>query len=1012
MRGKFLLLLTGSILFFTLHGKSQRQIANPVAERWVDSVYQSLSEEQRIGQLFMVAAYSNRNQEHEKELQELIESYNIGGLIFFQGGPLRQAHMQNRLQSQAQTPLLIGMDAEWGLAMRLDSTLKYPRQMTLGATHNDSLIYQMGKDIGNQCKRMGVHINFAPVVDVNNNPQNPVINNRSFGENKHLVTTQSLAYMQGMQSQGILACAKHFPGHGDTNSDSHKTLPTVKQSKERIDSLELFPFQRLIDSGVASIMVAHLSIPSLEPDLTVPSTLSKNIVTGLLKEKMQFDGLIFTDALNMRGVTLNHKPGEIEAEAILAGNDVLLFSTDVPKAVKRIKHYIKNGEIPESRIEESCKKILRAKYQVGLAKPKARFVDVHGLHNQLTPISYDLTRRELLKQSLTLVQNKEDLIPFQRLDTLSFASVAFGTAHTIHFQDVLGRYIDMPHFVASAYTTDSLMAKLKQYDIVFAAFSDTHNAPSSNYGVAKGHIHFIEQLGKHVDVAATFFANPYCLEQVKSPESLQSIVIAYQDDNDTQSYAAQALFGALPFRGALPVSGSALFPQGTSLQTTPINRLRYALPEEVGISSKGLEKIDSLMFEAITQKATPGAQIVIARNGSVIYRKAFGHYTYLQQKPVTLHSIYDIASVTKIVATVPGIMHFYEQGKIDLNAPLSNYLTRLDTTNKKNITIKDILAHQSGLTPWIPFYLQTLTGFYPKQGIANNQFSEEFPYKVGKHLYLARNYRFVDNLFYAAQRAGVNTQVARDLYIRDWMRDTIYGLIDGSELLKDNRYRYSDLGFYYFSQALEKISNQPLENFVQEQFYAPLGANRTGYLPLKRFESNEIVPTENDQLFRKQLLQGYVHDPGAAMLGGVCGHAGIFSTADDLAKIMQMYLSGGKYGGNTYFKPATIRHFTTAPYLENNNRRGLGFDKPQMNYNKVGPTCQCISGKSYGHSGFTGTLVWADPEEQIVYIFLSNRIHPDQDNTQLIKMNTRTEIQEAIYNAIIDRYGKVPQSTK
>lgn len=1012
MRGKIFLLLVGGLLLFTTKGQGQDKNNSRLAEQWVDSVYQSLTEEQRIGQLFMVAAYSNRNQEHEEELRELIEEYNIGGLIFFQGGPLRQAYMQNRLQSQAQTPLLIGMDAEWGLAMRLDSTLKYPRQMTLGATHNNALIHQMGRDIGGQCKRMGVHINFAPVADVNNNPQNPVINSRSFGENKQLVAEQSLAYMQGMQSQGILACAKHFPGHGDTNSDSHKTLPTVKQSKERIQNLELFPFQRLIDSGVASIMVAHLSIPSLEPDLTVPSTLSKNIVTGLLKEKMNFNGLIFTDALNMRGVTLNHKPGEIEAEAILAGNDVLLFPTNVPKAVKRIKHYVKQGEIPTSRIEESCKKILRAKYQAGLAEKDAWRVNTENLYNELTPLSHDLTRRELLKQSLTLVQNKEARIPFKSLDTLSFASVVFGSSHSIVFQDVLSRYIDMPHFVANSYSADSLMQILKQYDVVFAAFSNTHNAPSTNYGVAKGHIHFIEKLGKHTHVAATFFANPYCLEQVKSPEALQSIVIAYQDDDDTQSYAAQALFGALPFQGTLPVSASALFPQGTSIQTKSINRLRYAIPEEVGLSSDKLEKIDSIMLRAITEKATPGGQILVARNGAVVYRKAFGHYTYLQQKPITLKSIYDIASVTKIVATVPGIMHFYENGEIDLNAPLSNYLSRLDTTNKSEIVVKDILAHQSGLTPWIPFYLQTLTGFYPKQGIANNHFSEEFPYKVGKHLYLARNYRFVDNLFYATEQQGVHTQVAHDLYIRDWMKDTIFRLIDASDLLKDKRYRYSDLGFYYFSQVLEQMSHEPLEQFTHEQFYAPLGANRTGYLPLTHFSKNEIVPTENDQLFRKQLIQGHVHDPGAAMLGGVCGHAGVFSTADDLAKMLQMYLNGGNYGGKRYFEPKTIAYFTTAPFLDNNNRRGLGFDKPQMNYDKVGPTCQCVSGKSFGHSGFTGTLVWVDPEEQIVYIFLSNRIHPDQDNTRLIKMNTRTEIQEAIYNSIINRYGKIPKSHK
>lgn len=1003
-----LLLITGVFCGHT-HSLAQPLTSQPT-NTWVDSVYNSLSLEQRIAQLFMVAAYSNRGAEHEKKLHDLIKKYNIGGLIYFQGGPLRQAYMQNRLQKSAKTPLLIGMDLEWGLAMRLDSTLKYPRQMTLGATQNDSLIEQMGRDIGAQCQRMGVHINFAPVVDVNNNPHNPVINSRSFGENKEWVSHQAEAYMRGMQNQGILACAKHFPGHGDTNSDSHKTLPTIKQSKQRIDTLELYPFRHLINKGVASIMVAHLSIPSLEPDLTVPASLSKKIVTDILKDELHFSGLIFTDALNMRGVTLNHKPGDIEVEALQAGNDVMLFSTDVPKAIHRIKKLVKQGVISEERIAESCKKILQAKYQVGLADPQTKYVKTENLYNDLNQLEYDLTRRELLKEGITLVQNKDSLLPFSRLDTLTFASVCFGESHTTKFQEILGRYIDMPHFIANSFSQDSLHQLLKNYDIVLASFTHTNNRPSANYGIPQGHIQFLENLGKDTKVIPTFFANPYCLEKVKRPENFASIIIGFQDDEQTQSYAAQAIFGAIPFSGILPVTASPLFQQGTGIKTKAIHRLRYALPEEVGVSGKKLLQIDSLVHAAIQERATPGCQVLVARKGAVIYRKAFGHYTYLRQQPVTQKSIYDIASITKIVATLPGILKYYELGKIDLNAPLSTYLTRLDTTNKKDIRIVDILTHQARLTPWIPFYLHTLTGFYPKQGIANNRFSEAYPYKIGKHLFIARNYRFIDNLFYATPQADANTIVAKDLFIKDYFKDTLYGMIDNSDLLDKKQYRYSDLGFYYFFQLLEQLSQQPLEFYVQEQLYLPIGANRTGYLPLQRFEKTEIVPTENDQLFRKQLLQGHVHDPGAAMIGGVCGHAGVFSTADDLAKIMQLYLNKGTYGGREYFQPSTLNSFTQAPFRDKNNRRGLGFDKPEMNYDKVGPTCQCVSEKSFGHTGFTGTMVWVDPEEEIVYIFLSNRIHPDQDNSQLIRMNTRTDIQEAIYNALITRQGKIPTS--
>lgn len=875
--------------------------------------------------------------------------------------------------------------------------------MMLGAVQDDSLIYNMGYDIGEQMKRLGIHVNFAPVVDVNNNPLNPVINVRSFGDNPENVSDKSIMYMKGLQDAGIIATAKHFPGHGDTNTDSHYTLPTVPYDRSRLDSIELFPFRRLIDSGVKGVMVAHLNVPELGTEVDTPTTLTKSVVTDLLKEELGFEGLIFTDALNMKGATKYYDPGEIESLALQAGNDVLLFPVSVSKGISKIKKQVRKGEISKERIEESCRKVLEAKYRAGLNNyhKKIASVETEKLTKDINSLVYEVGRRDLIESGITMIRNEKKTIPVKKIKNKKFASIAMNSFEVTEFQKTLSKYTQVDHFVYNENTDDSVFETLKNYDAVFVSVHNTSYWPSKNYKVNLQYLDKVAGLSRDTKVILSLFANPYSLRKYQKLNDFNTILIGYSDGKEVQIAAAQAIFGGIQISGKLPVEINNEYPSGTGLDSKKKIRLSYGIPEQEGLSTEILEKIDSIAQNSIEQRATPGCQILIARNGRVILEKEYGYHTYIKQNPVKQEDVYDIASITKIVATVPSLMKMYEDSLFFINNKLSDYLPELDTTNKGALNIKDILTHQAQLNGWIPFYYSTLETLYPDQDLLNNKFTEDFPYKIGNHAYMAKNFKFKDNIYSPYPKEDYSTEIASDFFILDTYHDTIYYKIRKSNLIETKAYRYSDLGYYYFYKIIENSTGAIFQDYVDSVFYSELGANHTSFLPLNKWDKSKIIPTENDHIFRRQLLHGYVHDPGAAMLGGVCGHAGIFSTASDLAKIMQMYLNGGEYGGFKYFNKETIDLFTTSPFLENDNRRALGFDKPQMDYSKSGPTCQCVSGDSFGHTGFTGTIAWADPEKQIVYIFLSNRIHPDQDNSKLIKMNVRTDIQELIYNAII-----------
>ncbi len=938
---------------------------------WADSVFNTLSEDERIGQLFMVAAYPKQGKENRDFLTGIINKYKIGGLIMFQGGPVQQAKLTNYYQSISELPLMIAGDYEWGLSMRLDSVVRYPRQMLLGAVQNERLIYDMGAEIARQCKRIGIHINFAPVIDVNNNPDNPVINSRSFGEQKKNVAHKGAMYMFGMQDNRVLAVGKHFPGHGDTDVDSHKDLPVIKHSAHRIETLEMYPFKYLIEHGLGGVMMAHLHIPALDSTPHLASSISKPIVTGILKEQLDFRGLIFTDALGMKGVSKYFAPGETEVKALIAGVDVLLMPRDVPAAFKAIKKAISEGKLSQNDIDKRVKTILAAKQWFGLDDYKP--VKIKNIYKDLNTDYAKLLKRKLIESAVTLAKNKDDIIPLQKLDTLNIASLAIGSGSKSSFQYRLNDYAKAANFAINKASDNTkfnaLIPKLSKYNLVIISIHGTTRRPPY-FGVTGSSVDFIEKLAKKTKVVLVHFGNPYALRLFKHPENLQAVIVGYNGWRETRDLAAQLIFGGIEADGKLPVSAGNYFKAGDGFTKERI-RLKYSEPAELKIKREKLKSVDSVILKSIRDGATPGATVMGIKDGVVFYYKSFGYHTYNKKIKTKNTDIYDLASLTKISASVPALMRLYEEGKFSLDAKISDYLPETDTTNKGDLIVRDILAHQARLKAWIPFYLKT---------------------------YSDLDAQILDTAIYSTKKSKkYNLQVAENLYMAHSYVDTMYARLYASKLRKRKKYKYSDLGYYMFYKIIENLTGEKMEDYVAENFYNPLGAVTLGYRPLERFDKNRILPTEDDNHYRQQLLQGYVHDYGAAMTGGVNGHAGVFSNANDLAKLMQMYLQEGTYGGVQYFKPETIKLFTTQAFPENDNRRALGFDKPMRP--EGGPTSQVVSDASFGHSGFTGTYAWVDPEYNFVYIFLSNRVYPTIENKKLIRQNIRTKVQRLFYES-------------
>ena len=936
-------------------------------EKWVDSIYNNLTLDEKIGQLFFVQATSKNKNNSEKILND-IKNFKIGGLIFSTGHPSIQANLTNKYQNASKTPLMISMDAEWGVGMRLDSVPKFPWNMSLGAIKNDLLIEKIGSEIGYQFKRLGIHMNFAPVIDINTNPKNPIIGNRSYGENKINVSEKGISFTKGIQSNNVLATAKHFPGHGDTSKDSHLTLPTINFDEKRIKKVELYPFKKLIEDGLSAVMIAHLNVPSLEKENMLPSTLSKNIIEKTLIKELNFNGLIITDALEMKGVSEFTKKN-IDLMAFLAGNDILLMSSDISKGIKSIKKSIKKGKISEQRLARSVKKILKAKYKVGLNSYKS--IETTNLIDDLNSISVTNLINKSIESIPTLIKNKSNVIPV-KLDTESILNIQFGNSDGVIFNDYLNKFKKIKSIKASNINTNDLNSLLANHKLIIVSFHMKSDTPWENMNkkFSDNEQDILKLIDEHDNKILASFTNPYTLSLLNL-KSYNSVIVGFQNNYEFQKTIAQQIFGAKEIKGNLPVSINETYKEGTGIILKNLNILSYADPEMVGVDRKKLNKIDSLVNYAIQNEMTPGAQILIAKNSKIIYDKSFGRLRYNENLKTNSETIYDLASLTKILVTTPIIINLVDKNIIGLETKLKEIIPRYENSNKSEISIKELLSGHAALQAWIPFYKLTLD--------KKNRPSSKY---------------------YSFSRNSTNSlKVSPDLYLRTDYVDTIRNIIKKSDLLK-NKYKYSDLSYLIIQEFIENHYNQNLDQIIHELMFRKLGIELT-YNPTLKYSTKNIAPTELDEYFRYKEINGYVHDMAAAMLGGVSTHAGLFGNAINVAKVMQLYIQNGNYGNQQILNPETINLFNNCYYCDEDNRRGVGFDKPQLEDD--GPTCGCISMNSFGHSGWTGTFAWADPDQEIIYVFLSNRSYPTGESagkSKLVKENIRSKIQEIIYNSI------------
>ena len=952
---KILILITLS-LFILSEGSSQSK----AEKKWIQKQFKQLSLDEKIAQLMIIRAHSNWDSKKLDTLTEIIKKYNVGGLCFFQGGPVREALQTNYYQSIAKTPLLITMDAEWGVGMRLDSVEMFPRQLSLGAIASDHLVYQMGVAIAAQCKRLGIQVNYAPDIDINNNSSNPVINDRSFGQNKQRVIEHGIAYMKGMQDNGIMATAKHFPGHGDVSVDSHLDIPVINKSMEQLTDMELAPFKALIDAGIGSVMVGHLSVPAIDNRPKYATSLSSKAINDLLKKELGFKGITVTDALDMKAISNYFPRGEANVQAILAGNDMLCLPGDIGESIERIKLAIKEKRITKKEIDQRVKKILAVKYKYGLSNFQA--IDTTHLIADLNK-SVAALKSQMAAQSLSFVKPSADArIALQK----KTAYIALNLSKPNLLTQALSEKYGFQIFYINPKDSngiETVKKSLANFEQVIVGLHNYNRRPANHFEIPSPMLQFLNEAHQS-NWFHLIFGNPYAVGDFSN---IQNILFAYEDNVFTQEAAIQWIEGKIQATGELPVTVSKDLPFGTGshllASSTPI------LSEE---AQPNLTFIDSLVLDAINKKAIPGCQVLVAKNNKIIFNKAYGYTAGEGSAPVSLDTYYDLASVTKVSATTVSIMKLVEQGKVDINKTIGDYLPWVQGNDKAKITLKDLLLHQAGLYPYIKFYeaLLTPTGSY------------------------------LDGLITELPDNKHHKMITPSKYLLDSWADTIKNKILRSPVTEPGKYVYSDNDFIFLGLIVEQVTGMSLQDYATQQFYAPLEMKSTGFLPLTKTNLQNIAASEVDNYYRHELIQGSVHDEGASVMGGIAGHAGLFSNASDLAKLYLMLLNKGSWKGNTYFNQNTVDAFTA--YNTSNSRRGLGFDKPEKNNASAKDPYPCLSASpsTFGHTGFTGTCVWADPEKQLLFIFLSNRVYPTRDNKVFSELNLRSKIQEGLYTSL------------
>lgn len=935
--------------------------------QWVDSVFATLSLEDKIAQLFFISTSASDDPDKlERDLQ-WVKSHSPGGVLISGGGPNGTRLWLNHLQQHSRIPLLAGIHAEEGLGIVLDSTLVFPPMLALGAVHDDSLLFFMGQEIARQARQLGLHFNLAPSLNRSSSFQTPDLYYHSFGNDPAQIAARASLYAAGLHSGGLLPIAKYVPESRLEVSHYLNNRPVFKTMQQDTVLPALF---RAVSPSLSGVYTSIQHNPIFPKGKRTIKPFMRKKTSGLpllysatwIKQYSSSRNLILTFMPELVTSLEKDEPGKAEWYAFLVGFDILIDPDKLPTAIRRLHHYFSRSPAQKVLLDDRIKKILSLKYDAGLAQYRPAG-DLP--HKGLTTPQSVILKRTLYEESIALLTNRNEVLPLRHPDLLHPAIVCFGenmqTPFTERMRDY-GRATIYP--VRYATDTTGLVDQLSKHNVVIIAV----------YPYASNIQHLLPGLLQRIsNTVLTVVCNFTSPENLPDPSSAHAILQAWVDVPEAQQGAAGIIFGALPARGKLPITAGA-YSEGIGLTTTAIDILRFAEPEEAEMSREVLEKIGNVAREAITGKATPGCQVLVARKGKIVYHRAFGWLTYDNQKAVNTRTLYDLASITKVAATLQAIMFLYEKGEIDLNKKVSVYLPDMIHSNKKDIILKDVLTHQAGLVPFEPWYPLTM-----------------------------RDTALLDHYYSRVPSPSYPLRVAPRLYAASHIRDSLWKWTLNSRMLeKPPRtpypFRYSDLSFIILHRLAEKMLNQPLDEFLRQNLYEPLGAFSLGFNPLDWADADNIAPTEYDKTFRKQLIAGTVHDERAAMMGGVAGHAGLFGNALDLAKLGQMLLQQGSYGGVRYLQPQTIRLFSTRQY--ENSRRGLGWDKPMLS-DFTSPTSLYASPKTYGHTGFTGTCIWIDPEFDLIYIFLSNRVYPDRSN-KLITDNIRSRIQDLIYQAIFE----------
>lgn len=958
--------------------------------QWVDATMSRMTLREKVEQLFIFTMSPENSKANMKLLDRVVGKYNVGGILFSGGSPTSQADVTNRAQTLSSVPLMIMCDGEWGLAMRLHGTPSFPKNMTLGCIQDDRLIYEYGMEVARECRLMGIQVNFAPDADVNINPKNPVINSRSFGEMPIRVSDKVIAYASGLEHGGVLSVCKHFPGHGDTNVDSHKALPVLPFSRERLDSIELYPFKEAIQAGLSGIMVGHLQVPVFDPVGGLPSSLSRNVVYSLLTEELKFKGLIFTDALAMKGVA-----GETNVclQALRAGNDMVLAPAGIEKEIDSVMDGIANGQLSEADVNEKCRKVLIYKYALGLSQKP--YINASGLLSRLnTPTTRDLIRR-LNLAAITVADNKDKVLPISP-DIKQLAVVEVGSPESLgSFMIEVRRHVGVKTFQLRENMTEqeqkALRDSVAQYKRIIVAVTENRLTPYES---------FFAKFTPQAPVIYTFFTASKLMLQLQNAVSMGSaVVVAHNPREDVEEQTAKILFGKATADGRLSAGVGTLFTAGVGETISPETPYHY-IPEEYGMSSSVLKRIEEIANEGLKEEAYPGCQIVVLKDGRTIYDKCFGTHTYSDNFKVRTTDMYDLASLSKTTGTLLALMKLYDRGAFSLDDKVSAYLPYLRKSNKKNITIRQLLLHESGLPSGSTFYFDAIDPKSHQGSLFSAVKDDRHTIQVGKNVWANPSFKWKSGLTSPTEKPGYTICVCQNLWLSDGFMGVVHKKI-ASMKLGPKRYLYSDIGFMLLKEVVEHISGTTLDQYLRKQFFIPMALSHTAYLPLRYYDAKEVVPSSVDRFLRKCELQGYPNDEAAAFVGGVSGNAGLFANAEDVARIYQMILNGGEIDGERYLSQETCRLFTTT--TSRISRRGLGYDKPDKKSPANSPCCFLAPASVYGHTGFTGTCAWVDPENQLVYVFLSNRTYPNAWENKLHDLGIREKIQEVIYKSLIKK---------